>query len=67
MTKKEKLKLFLQKYYLNLINSGGCGAILKFPEFELSGYDYLHYAENEILLTETHNLINCISHFYLAP
>jgi hypothetical protein len=57
---------FLRSNFADLEHSGGGGANLRFPEFELMPQDYLDFAEEALLIPTQANRINCITHLKRA-
>lgn len=66
MNSKEKLKMFLKKYYMKFLPDYGGGSTPRFPTFHLGPIDYLNFAEKELQIKDVRNYINCIGHLKRA-
>jgi hypothetical protein len=70
MTKREKLREFINKNLAEFVNSGSSGIYPEPPNFDLFANDYLQFAEIDLekYLAEKSDaqLINCVSHLKRA-
>lgn len=57
---------FLSNNLSRLYHDGGGGSALDFPEFDLMAFDYLEFAEQELLRAGPAARINCVGHLKRA-
>lgn len=62
----EKLKSFLRTHFELLVVEGGASTPLRLPEFDLTSFDYLDFAERSLAGSDAADKINCVAHLKRA-
>ena len=60
------LKSFLVQHFESLVWDSGTSGMGEFPEFDLTPFDYLNYAEKALSDSSLANNINCVAHLKRA-